>query len=60
VWVLSVGEHALDVPVQRQHDADPRKHQEVAALGGTDQAGVVLQRDELATARQRDRVIERS
>ena len=37
--VLPVGvEHPLDVTVQRPQHSDPRMHQEVAALGGTDQA----------------------
>ncbi|WP_154072345.1 hypothetical protein [Bradyrhizobium erythrophlei] len=30
--------HPFNVPVQRPQDADPRMHQEVTALGGTDQA----------------------
>jgi hypothetical protein len=31
--VFPVGvEHALDVPVQRPHDADPRQHRRPAAL----------------------------
>jgi len=35
---LIVPARALDVAVQRSQHSDPRVHQEVAALGGTDQA----------------------
>jgi hypothetical protein len=31
-------EHALDVAIERPHDADARMHQEVATFGGADQA----------------------
>jgi hypothetical protein len=38
MMVFPVGaEHALDVPVQRPHNADPCTHHEIAAFGGTDQ-----------------------
>jgi len=30
--------HAVDVTVRSPHDADARVHQEIATLGGTDQA----------------------
>jgi hypothetical protein len=37
--IFPVGiEYPLDVAVQRSQHSDPRVHQEVAALGGTDQA----------------------
>jgi hypothetical protein len=74
-------EHALDVTVQRPHDANPGEHHWPAKLHNQQQRfhrclpffGVVfclrqlgdvgagvLQRGELATARQRGRIVERS
>ena len=74
-------EHALDVAVQRPHDADPREYRGTARRRDQDQgfhcclplrglvlvlrelgdvvAGV-LERDELATVRQRNRIVEPS
>jgi hypothetical protein len=80
--VFAIGiEHALDVAVQRSHDADARQHRRPPVRRDRDQgfhcrlpfrrrglglrklrdvfAGV-RERDELATARQGDRIFERS
>ena len=73
--------HALNVAVQRSHNADPRKHRRAAGRRDQDQSlhsslplrglvfglwkprdviAGVLERDKLATARQRYRIVKHS